>query len=117
MPLAETGRFFRMGDVPLRLLTIGMLASTLCLASGCLNLGGWHYEEIGRVKAPDGVVEAVLVRGNGGATTSYSFSVFLVPGATSFDEKAREVDDFHYIVELRLVPSDEASSLDERDRT
>jgi hypothetical protein len=122
-----------------------------------------RHEEIGRVKSPDGVVDAVLVRGNGGATTSFTYSVFLVPAGTSFNETApvfepdfakfladhqvglelvwrrpkfleirfakarifrfsnfwhsREVQDYRYIVELRLVPSDEASSLVERDRT
>jgi hypothetical protein len=148
----------------LKLVTIVLLVSTLCLGSGCFSLGGeWHYEEIGRVKAPDGVVDAVLVRGNGGATTSFSYSVFLVPSATIFDERAplfeperalfvadhqkglelvwrkprfleirfakarifrfsnfwhsREVQNYQYVVELRLVPLDDGSSLPEGDKT
>lgn len=147
----------------LRPLAIGMVVSTLSLGSACLNLGGvWEYEEIERVSSPDGVVDAVLVRGDGGATTSFSYSVFLVPAATSFDQTAplfehdrglfvadhqeglelvwrkpkfleirfakarifqfsnfwhsREVDDFRYTVEVRLVPTDEPSSLVERDK-
>lgn len=140
-----------------------MLALTLVLTSGCLDLGEPSYEEIGRVKSPDGMVDAVLVRSNGGATTSFGYSVFLVPAGTRFDERAqvfqpdyalfvadhqvdlelvwkepkfleirhvkarifqfsnfwhsREVQDFHYTVEVRLVPLKEASSLLDRDKT
>ena len=146
----------------IKLLATLMALSALGSASGCLNLGEWSYSEIRRVKAPDGVVDAVLVEGNGGATTSFSYSVFLVPSGTTFDpsqrvfepdyaefvadhqvglelvwtrpklleirfEKARifefsnfwhsrEVQNFDYVVELRLVPLDSASSLIERDR-
>jgi hypothetical protein len=70
------------------LLTI-TLALALCFASGCVNIAGdWHYEEIGRVKSPDGVVDAILARGSAGATTGFNFSVFLAPSGTTFDEKS-----------------------------
>lgn len=36
-------------------------------------------EEIQRLRSPDGKVDAVLVRCNGGATTSYSYRLSLVP--------------------------------------
>ena len=139
-----------------------MLALTLVLTSGCLDLGEPSYEEIGRVKSPDGVVDAVLVRSNGGATTSFGYSVFLVPVGTRFDQGApvfqpdyalfvadhqvdlelvwkepkfleiryakarifqfsnfwhsREVHNFAYTVEVRLVPSEDSSLL-ERQKT
>lgn len=38
-----------------------------------------RYEEVIRIKSPDGKVEAVHVKGNCGATTSFAESVFIVP--------------------------------------
>src|SRR5215471_12909413 len=120
-----------------------------CLASACISPAGeWSYEEIGRVKSPDSIVDAVLVRGNGGATTSFSFSVFIVPAGTKFENDStffkssvftadhvdglqlrwmepkllgiqykearifqfrnnwnrQEVQEFHYVVEIKLLP-------------
>ncbi len=130
--------------------------------SGCINIAGdWRFEETARVTSLDGVVDAVLVEGNAGATTSYSYTLFIVPRGTKFEEKSllfeydraafsadhqidlqlvwskpkfleiryekarifkfsnfwnsQEVQDFKYIVELRLMPSSE-SSLSERDK-
>jgi len=37
------------------------------------------YEELPRVVSPDGAFEIVTIRGNGGATTSYSYEIFVVP--------------------------------------
>jgi len=139
------------------------LVLALCFASGCFNIAGeWEYEEIERIKSPDGIVDAVLVRGHGGATTGFNFSVFLVPRGIKFDKKAswfereqalfradhdeglqlvwrkpkfleirfakarifqfrnvwhsQEVQDYSYVVELRLVPLAENSSLSEKDK-
>jgi hypothetical protein len=131
------------------------------LSASCVSFGEWHYEELQRVKSPDGVVDAVLVRGDGGATTGFAFAVFLVRSGTAFDEKAApfeqdravfktdhheglqlvwtkpqfleirfakarifhftnfwhsaDVQNYRYVVEVRLVPSDD-SSLTDRDR-
>jgi hypothetical protein len=72
-----------------KLSSVATLVLTLCVAPGCFNIAGdWRYEEIERVKSPDGIADAVLVRGGGGATTGLNFSVFLVPSGTKFDEKA-----------------------------
>ena len=139
------------------------LLALLCATSACFrSFGGVHLEEIARAKSPDGVVDAVLVRGNAGATTPYTFSAFVVPSGTALDRKspwfeteravfmaddqeglqlswraaksleiryakarifrftnfwqAQEVQDFTYVVELRLVPTDDASSLVDRDK-
>ena len=35
-----------------------------------------------RVKSPDGEVDAVLMKNNGGATTSFSYTLFLLPKGT-----------------------------------
>ena len=132
-----------------------------CL-SGCINIAGdWHFGETARVTSPDGVVDAVLEEGNGGATTSFSYAIFIVPRGMKFEEKSppfehdravfsadhqidlqlvwskpkfleiryekarvfkftnfwhsQEVQDFKYVVELRLMPSGK-SSLSERDK-
>ncbi len=36
-------------------------------------------EQIERIASPDRVVDAVIVKSNGGATTSYAYSVHIVP--------------------------------------
>jgi len=139
-----------------------LLAVVMGCISGCINIAGdWHFEETERIKSPDGVVDAVLVEGNGGATTSFNYAVFIVPSGTKFEEKSewferqrslfsadhqkdlqlawskpkvleiryekarifkfsnfwhtQEVQNFEYVVELKLMPSGE-SSLAEQDK-
>ena len=146
------------------ILTAAILGFISILVSGCINIAGeWHYQEIERVKSPDGIVDAVLVRGGGGATTGFVFSVFIVPSGMPFDEKSElfnqedalfsaehlenlklmwkepkfleirydkarifkfknywrkeQVQDYKYVVEIRLVPLNEESLLDEKDKT
>jgi hypothetical protein len=52
-----------------------------CLV-GCFNLAGdWEFKEVGRIKSPDGQVEALIVNGEAGATTSLETLVLIVePG-------------------------------------
>jgi hypothetical protein len=53
----------------------------VCAAvTGCFNLAGeWSEQEIDRVTNPGGFVDAVLLVGSAGATTSSSYSVYVVP--------------------------------------
>jgi hypothetical protein len=148
----------------IRFLLLSMVVLTLTFVPACVNIAGeWHSEEIQRVKSPDGIVDAVLVRGSTGATTGFNVAVFLVPSGTRFDEKAPafesdrslfradhydrlqliwqkpkfleirfakarifqfsnfwhspDVQNYSYVVEVRLVPLDESSSLIEKDRS
>lgn len=57
------------------------IACAWCLA-GCFNLAGdWVFKEVGRIKSPDGQVEALIVTGEAGATTSLETLVLIVePG-------------------------------------
>jgi hypothetical protein len=56
-----------------------VLVVTLVVA-GCLNLGGdWSSTEVSRATSPGGSVDAVLFEENGGATTSFAYSVYVVP--------------------------------------
>lgn len=143
---------------------LALLIFAPSLFSGCINIAGeWHYQEIERVKSPDGVVDAVLVRGSGGATTGFDFSVFIVPSGIPFDEKSelfnpeselfsadhwenlklvwrepkfleirydkarifkyrnywrkKEMQDYKYVVEIKLVPTNNKSSLNEEDKS
>jgi hypothetical protein len=48
--------------------------------AGCFNLAGeWSEAEANRVTNPGGVVDAVLSVGSAGATTSSTYSVYVVP--------------------------------------
>jgi hypothetical protein len=134
----------------------------VCLMAGCDKgeslAGKWEYKEISRIKSPDSLVEAVIVTGDAGATTSMRTWVYLVPTNGTIDvgddDKAlfiadhlknfkvvwnepklleiryeearifkfknywqsREVQNFHYIVELKLVPERADFSLPIKDR-
>jgi len=46
-------------------------------------LAGCFGAEVGRTTSPSGKVDAVLVEGSGGATTSYGYEVFVVPAGKS----------------------------------
>ena len=47
--------------------------------------GSWEYIETARVKSPDSLVEAVLVTGDAGATTSTITKLYLLPAGGSCD--------------------------------
>jgi len=107
-------------------------------------------KEINRVKSPDSLVDAVIVRTSAGATTSYGYMLYIVPSGKEPKEgnevlradnlinvaliwkeprfleisyekgriffftnfwHSKEVEDFQYIVELRLVPLTKSHSL------
>jgi hypothetical protein len=51
-----------------------------------MGCGGPAFEELERHTSPDGRVDAVLVRSNGGATTSFGYSVHIVPTSTVVDQ-------------------------------
>ncbi|SRR6266567_1409658 len=67
----------------LRAPVILAVAVLLSLAS-CAIVGDCSYEELARVMSPDGVVDAVWIQGNCGATTDYSLHLFVVPAKTPF---------------------------------
>jgi hypothetical protein len=139
------------------------LAFALMLTTACLSFE-WAYEEVGRFPSPDKVVDAVWVRGSGGATTGFVYDLYVVPKGLKFDKDATpfkrpvfsgdhfddlqivwrepkllEVrfkharilnygnywrywdpdnpeEDRHYVVETRLVPQAEGSTLPPDDR-
>jgi hypothetical protein len=57
------------------------LCVLILIASSCSPIGEieWEFKEQERRTSPDGNVDAVLLRGSGGATTSYISKIFLVP--------------------------------------
>ena len=70
-----------------RNLLIALFTCALIFAPAC-NLFEWHYEEIERFTSPDGIVDAVWVRGSGGATTGFVFDLYLVPKGLKFEKDA-----------------------------
>src|SRR5205807_6326939 len=62
--------------------TCGLISASAC------DPFKWQYEEIGRFTSPDCVVDAVWVRGSGGATTGFVYSLYLVPRGLRFDQDA-----------------------------
>jgi hypothetical protein len=76
---------------------IGRLLLTLSVLWGC----SVDRQEIKRVRSPDERVEAVLIQTNAGATTAFSYEVFLVPtGATP--KKGNELFRADQIINLEL---------------
>jgi len=55
----------------------------LLLGLSIMLLAGCFGAEVGRTTSPSGNVDAVLVEGSGGATTSYGYEVFVVPAGKS----------------------------------
>ena len=51
---------------------------SLVIAAAACDVGGWSWDEVARVRSPDGSRDAVLVERNGGATTSFGYEVFVV---------------------------------------
>ncbi|HEX7050963.1 MAG TPA: hypothetical protein VF188_12215 [Longimicrobiales bacterium] len=78
------------------------LAFLVVLASiqGCVEVS---WSEVARVRSPDGVVDAVLIRSDAGATTSYVYRVFLAPQG----EEVPPGD-----VDQRLFTGDQVEGLD-----
>jgi hypothetical protein len=45
---------------------------------GCIAGSGYSWDEVARVRAPDGGADAVLIETNGGATASFGYHVYVV---------------------------------------
>ncbi len=75
-PLASPASRVRMRLLPSCLLTL------VLALGGCIASSGYSWDEVARVRAPDGRADAVLIETNGGATTSFGYHVYVVaPGA------------------------------------
>jgi hypothetical protein len=55
------------------------VAASLVFATACVLTGGVGRDEVARATSPDGVIDAVLVETNGGATTAFGYEVHIVP--------------------------------------
>lgn len=129
---------------------------SLCLFASCGSID--DFQEVARQTSPDSVVDAVLFKaGGGGATSGFSYSLFVVEKGASFKKSddllfqgdhiknlrlewkndkileihydearifqfknfwfSKDVQNFQYVVEIRLVPSKEKeNSLSKEDR-
>jgi len=69
-----------------RPLGILVMTSALLFDASCFNFAGERsHDEVSRITSPSGVVDAVLVEGNGGATTSFGYKVYLVKSGKKCD--------------------------------
>ena len=70
-----------------------LLILFLTACSGGL-FGDWQIDkdEICRVSSPNGIFDALIVEGNGGATTGYSYYVYVVKSGTVFEGKSNVFD-------------------------
>jgi hypothetical protein len=144
-------------------LMLGVMGAVgICFTTGCGEqtlAGKWEYKEVNRIKSPDSLVDALVIEGDAGATTSTATSVYLVPVGGSVDPEdrlrslftadhlknfaiewkepklleirydegrifgfmnfwsSREVQQFHYVVEIKLAPTRSGFSLPLKDRT
>ena len=130
---------------------VGLLFAMCASLCGCYPLAAtWQYTEVSRTKSPNPEVEALLMSGDAGATTSTEYYLYIVPAGQrvkpgdegenhpclvadhlkdlkvswkdsrllqiQFEEARihsfrnfwyhRAVQNFHNVVELRLVPTD-----------
>ena len=69
---------------PLRSVTCCLIPLTFMISCG---MGDWSYDEVARVPSPSGQVDAVLVEGNGGATTSFGYYLYVVPKGKKVSRK------------------------------
>ncbi len=60
---------------PLRSVTCCLVPLIFTISCG---MGDWSYDEVARVPSPSGKVDAVLIEGNGGATTSFGYYLYVV---------------------------------------
>jgi hypothetical protein len=65
-------------------LVVGLLGGLWYLFRDFNLAGSWGEEEVARVTSPSGAVDAVLVEGSGGATTSMGYEVYLVASGEQY---------------------------------
>jgi hypothetical protein len=69
-----------------RIAAFAVCVGCTCYLTGCFPLAGqWQFQEGKRLKSPDAEVEAVLLTGDAGATTSKSTWVVIVPSGGHVD--------------------------------
>jgi hypothetical protein len=65
------------------------LSSFGALLLGGLGCFGQSRDEVARVRSPDGVIDAVVVETNGGATTSFGYEIEVVPASGALSSARR----------------------------
>jgi hypothetical protein len=63
-----------------------ILALTFVLTSVSCHPFDWSFDEVARATNPSGKVDAVLVEMHGGATTSFGYSIYIVPKGKSVSQ-------------------------------
>jgi hypothetical protein len=78
----------------LRYLSFLVGVTVASFLAGCGPIAGsWQFRETGRIKSPDGQVEAVVVTGDAGATTSKATLVVIVPSGGLVNTKSLKQSD------------------------
>lgn len=63
----------------MKIIKIVILSVTALISTSCSLDDSCSSEEVTRTTSPDKIVDAVLIKNNCGATTSYSYRVFIIP--------------------------------------
>ena len=77
--------------------TIPALALVVVFAVSC-NTHDSSFDEVARVPNPSGRVDAVLLEGSGGATTSFGYYVYVVTTGNSVSRRDGSVAKFYDVV-------------------
>ncbi len=70
-----------------------------CSCSPPSLAGSWEYQETGRIKSPDSLVEAALFTGDAGATTATTTYVYIVPAGGRIDLKKSAENDACFVAD------------------
>jgi len=73
------------------------------VVGGCGILDSCLYEEVSRETSTDGLVDALIMKINCGATTDYSYKVYIVPKGTKPNENHVYLSDKTNSLEISWV--------------
>jgi hypothetical protein len=87
----KTGRWIALVLGIVSITAIGLFLGSGVLLLRALGDAMCGEEELGRITSPDGKVDAFIVRGSCGATSPFTYKVYMVPKGEKANENTTEV--------------------------